>query len=817
MIRLNIIIKRFNKYFQFAVPVAFLCAGAVAGYASVIDGIDYPDDMAARKNWKAMGETAAVSLVEKNGQRVLRMPCNFKGTRMERASWDRSVKLDLAFCQGIKFRFYCSDMAPISSFSLYFQSGKGWYSTTFAPERTGAWNTIMIDKASTSIEGGPDGWGKISTIRISAWRGGGADTELFLSDIRVVGQDAPIVVVRGDSVAKKNPQEGKSVSKFAETIANGLKDLRLPHLLVSDLDSIGDALKNRKLVILPHNPSMPDPAASAIADFLKSGGKLIAFYGFPHQLQEAAGIQPGDFVRQKSPGNFARIRFSDPLPPGMPREVLQGSWNIRDAKLITGRGRVAAEWFDKDGNPTGNSALVRTDSAYIMTHVLLDDGGTDKRRMLLAMVGDLVPELWETAALDTVARIGQFGPFAGFDSAISEIGAQAKGRPEALVALEKATACRNRMNTLVNDGKYPDAMAQASETQKLLVDAYCRAQSSEPGEQRGFWCHSAHGAGGMEWDDAIKVMAENGFNAIFPNMLWGGSADYESSVLPVSPDVAQKGDAIVKCLAACRKYGVKCHVWKVNWNTGGRAPKEFIDKITSEGRGQVRFDGTSENKWLCPSHPVNRKLECDAMVEVAAKYDVDGIHFDYIRYPDRDGCFCSGCRQRFEEAIGQKIGNWPRDVRSDKVLEAKWLDFRRAQITALVAMVNEQARKVRPKIQISAAVFSNWQVDRDGVGQDWKLWCEKGYVDFVCPMDYTEHDSAFENIVIKQKEWAGQKPCYPGIGLTCWTPADDVVNLIGKIKITRKHGMRGFTVFDYSPASTRSVIERCGLGVTKSN
>ena len=31
------------------------------------------------------------------------------------------------------------------------------------------------------------------------------------------------------------------------------------------------------------------------------------------------------------------------------------------------------------------------------------------------------------------------------------------------------------------------------------------------------------------------------------------------------------------------------------------------------------------------------------MLEVVRNYDVDGVHFDYIRYPNKDGCFCAGC------------------------------------------------------------------------------------------------------------------------------------------------------------------------------
>ena len=37
------------------------------------------------------------------------------------------------------------------------------------------------------------------------------------------------------------------------------------------------------------------------------------------------------------------------------------------------------------------------------------------------------------------------------------------------------------------------------------------------------------------------------------------------------------------------------------------------------------------------------------------------------------------------------------------------------------------------QLDLSAAVFRNWSTDRDSVGQDWKLWCERGYLDFLCP------------------------------------------------------------------------------------
>jgi uncharacterized lipoprotein YddW (UPF0748 family) len=297
-------------------------------------------------------------------------------------------------------------------------------------------------------------------------------------------------------------------------------------------------------------------------------------------------------------------------------------------------------------------------------------------------------------------------------------------------------------------------------------------------------------------------------------MCWGGLAYYQSTVLPVAPEVKEKGDQVALCLAACRKYGLTCHVWKVNWNIGGRAPREFTDRMKAEARTQVGYSGKPVD-WLCPSHPANQKLEIDSMVEVAGRYDVDGIHFDYIRYPGPEGCFCAGCRERFEKLIGSKVRNWPADVRQDAELRQKWLDFRRASITAVVAGVSEAVRKAKPKVKISAAVFGNWPADRDGVGQDWKLWCEKGYLDFVCPMDYTPHTGQFASLVERQVKWAGKVPCYPGIGLSTWDGKGDMFTLFDQIAVTRRAGTGGFTIFEYNASTAKDVVPLCGAGITR--
>jgi uncharacterized lipoprotein YddW (UPF0748 family) len=139
------------------------------------------------------------------------------------------------------------------------------------------------------------------------------------------------------------------------------------------------------------------------------------------------------------------------------------------------------------------------------------------------------------------------------------------------------------------------------------------------------------------------------------------------------------------------------------------------------------------------------------------------------------------------------------------------LDWRRTHITGVVQTVSEQARAVAPIIRISAAVFRNWPSDRDSVGQDWKTWCERGYLDFVCPMNYTTSDVQFENWGRNQRQWAGKTPCYPGIG--AWELTPDRV--MGQIQLTRRLDTRGFVLFNYDSGAARELVPLLGQGITR--
>jgi uncharacterized lipoprotein YddW (UPF0748 family) len=403
--------------------------------------------------------------------------------------------------------------------------------------------------------------------------------------------------------------------------------------------------------------------------------------------------------------------------------------------------RIVGTWTDASGNPTGSAAVSMNDNGFFVGHVLTGEDSDAKDALLFTML----------ASLDK--------------------------------KIEKLAAARNE-NT------------QDEATRKL---------PAKPGEFRAVWCHDPTGAAGMGWEESLALLAENGFTAVFPNLLWGGNAAYATDKLPASRVVASGGDQLEACLEAAQKTGIQVHVWKVNWNLWYGLEPEILRKLEAEGRLQKDLKGNTIH-WLCPSDPRNRDQEAAAMIELASDPRVSGIHFDYIRYRGYDGCYCDRCRRQLSGIIGDPLENWPQCVLDGGKHREAFLQFRRDNITALVAKVSQEARAVRPEIQISAAVFSHWPSARDEIAQDWKLWLEQGYLDFVCPMHYTSIDVDFTHRTVRSVRWAGDpKRVVPGIGATLGLTPEDTAE---QIRTTREAGTKGFILFDYDETLARKHLPR---------
>lgn len=792
----------------FLAGAGWFACGVLCRAGSMIDAGDYADDAAAAKAWVAKEGSPPPAMGEAGGRRALRFPCPFATGKAGRGCWDLTANLDLAEAEGVQFEVFCADAGPVSGFSLYFQTGGGWFSLAFSPRRSGVWETVTLRKSEAREEGGPGGWDAVTTVRLAAWRGDDADTSFHLRNLRrlgVPGEDTRILVVRNGADAKEG---------FAGEMSEMLGRLGLRHAMAAEAALGPELLAKMDLVVLPHNPKLPDDAAAALAAFAERGGGLLVCYAMPRALRALAGLKSLEHTLPASKGQFSSIVADGSVFASAPAKAAQASWNINAVEIEPGRARVLAHWSDAEGRDTGFPAVTASERVVYLSHVLLDEDRENKARLLLAMAGLLRPQCWREVVEARAAAMDGIASFEGYAAAHAALEARTEPGGEARARLEEAARLRAEAAEALRAERFARALDTTDLAVRRLREAYCLAQEPKTGEFRAVWCHSAFGVKGLSWDEAIRRLKENGFTAIMPNMLWGGATFYPSRVLPQAARAEERGDQMAECLAACRKHGLQCHVWKVNWNLGHEAPPAFVERMRAEGRLQRGLDG-AEAPWLCPSHPENLAMERESLLELVRNYAVDGIHFDYIRYPGADHCFCAPCRGRFEAATGRPVAKWPEEVRDKGARREEWIRWCQGNINALVRTTSEQARLARPGLAVSAAVFRNWEVDSRSVMQDWKLWCERGWLDFVCPMDYTTNHGVFDAWVRRQKQHAGRAGLLPGIGASASNSTLEADAVVEQIEISRKHGAKGFILFNYGEHEARDTIPMLGLGATR--
>ena len=771
----------------------------------VLDGVQYADTQAAAKVWTASG-VPGIRLVKDAGHEAIELAAPFATEpKLERVYADRKLQLDLSIPGEFAVEMFAADPTCIAQVSLYFKSGNGWYAAASGLAKRG-WQTLRFSKASFRIEENPAGWNKIDAVRIAAWRGAAIDSSVRIGRLAAVWHDVALVIPSG--ATRHGQKELQAALSAANGVADMLGELGLGADAV-DADAVTHgALAGRHVAILAYNPVVEPEVVAALEHFVEAGGKLMVCYHLPPRLQKLLGFGKTKYVRPQRPDLFSEVRFDAADVPGLPPSMKQTSWNITTAEPIGHGARVIGRWYDQQGQPADHAAMLLSDRGAYFTHILLTDDRTGKRQMLAAVLGKLYPPLWPEMVRGESQRGGQVGHLSGTEELTAYV--KASNNATAGERLESGFKMLRAAQDSSDRKEYPQAVEQLRKGHDLLAEAYLRATPSVPREGRAFWNHSGTGAYPGDWDRTARELAAGGFNMIVPNMLWAGVAYYSSDILPRGNVVKQYGDQVAQCVAAAHRHGLEVHVWKVNYNLSN-APHEFVDQLRREGRTQVSHDGKPLD-WLCPSHPENFKLELESMLEVARKYEVDGLHFDYIRYPDGDHCYCDGCRSRFEAQSGSKVARWPQDCFRGSRRE-EYRQWRCQQITRLVEAVHRDARKIRPAIKISAAVFGSYPGCKESVGQDWVAWAKSGYLDFICPMDYTESDLSFAGLVSGQlKLLGGRVPVYAGIGATASRSGLSPDRVVGQIHHARKLGAAGFTVFNLDRMTSQGITAAMALG-----
>jgi uncharacterized lipoprotein YddW (UPF0748 family) len=244
-----------------------------------------------------------------------------------------------------------------------------------------------------------------------------------------------------------------------------------------------------------------------------------------------------------------------------------------------------------------------------------------------------------------------------------------------------------------------------------------------------------------EWKRSFALWHESGIDAILLEIYTSNYAFYKSAHLPV------KEQWLELLLPIAKQEGLEVHSWMWtmlcnNEDIVKNHPEWFVVNYKGESAAN-KPSYVNYYKFMCSSRPEVRDFLRQTVTELANYDMLDGVHLDYIRFPDvilaealqpkygikqdkeypeYDYCYCDLCRSEFQKKTGIDIMKV-----EDPTSNQEWRQFRYDRISSLVNDVLVPAVHKKNKI-VTAAVFPNWEMVR----QQWPAW----NVDGVLPMLY---------------------------------------------------------------------------------
>ena len=260
----------------------------------------------------------------------------------------------------------------------------------------------------------------------------------------------------------------------------------------------------------------------------------------------------------------------------------------------------------------------------------------------------------------------------------------------------------------------------------------------------------------------VQRAAAAGFNTLIVQVRGRGDAYYESRWEPRSEAILRRGegfDPLALVIQEAKARGLGVHAWVNAHLVGGigvlpadplhliqarpdllAVPRDLALELYNVNPRSFRFtealldyaranQDRIEGIYSSPSHPEVKEHIYSVWMDLAESYELDGLHFDYIRYPSPDFDYSKHALEQFRAWVTSRISSAQRQqveaafsynpLAYPEALPGPWDEFRRTQITELVERVYHGVKMRHPEIVVSAAVFANAEDAYRSRFQDW--------------------------------------------------------------------------------------------------
>ena len=393
-------------------------------------------------------------------------------------------------------------------------------------------------------------------------------------------------------------------------------------------------------------------------------------------------------------------------------------------------------------------------------------------------------------------------------------------------------------------------LARACALAFIVISSTISFRAAAPEQTRALWITRTTLTSPESIKQMVAAAQAGGFNTLLVQVRGRGDAYYSGTIEPRAAELTGKPsfDPLATVLADAHAAGLKVHAWvAVNLVSSSvslpasrdhviyRAPEWLMvpRELAAEMRkidlrspayvGRLArwtraHSSIVEGLYTSPLHPAAQDHAAAVIGEIAAKYPIDGVHLDYVRFPNEEFDYSPGAMEQFKTAIAADLNDREkREAAARELIDPaaypnlfpeRWSDFRRSRLTSLIIKIRTAVKTARPGTLVSAAVVPDAQMAFTSRMQDWRGWIDQSLLDVICPMAYTAESEIFQKQIAAARAYAGSRPVWAGIGAYQLSPAQTLAHIAAANKL----GVAGIILFSYEslaapPNSADSVSE----------
>ena len=214
-------------------------------------------------------------------------------------------------------------------------------------------------------------------------------------------------------------------------------------------------------------------------------------------------------------------------------------------------------------------------------------------------------------------------------------------------------------------------------------------------------------------------------------------------------------DPLAYAIEECHKRGLQLHAWVVALPGHNFKTATNLGKYAMQKRVPSLCTRTKDFWMLNPGVPGTADYLADICREIVQNYDSDGIHLDYIRYPEFAARFNDGPTYK-KYGGGLSLSEW-----------------RRNNVTHIVETIYHTVKSIKPWVWLSCSPIGKYdnlprQSSRGWnaysvVFQDAQGWLKQGIMDMLVPMMYFQAGDNFYPFALDWLESSNGRPIVNGL------------------------------------------------------